>query len=198
MDGRTDLSPLRGLRVITINDSWIYYPKADVFYFCDPRWWTEQYGANCRSVDGTVTFRELLASGFWVRGTCDEVSCDPRLHELAFTGQVGLERKPDGLRHGSNSGYQAIGLARHFGAKRIVLLGYDMRVVNGRTHGHNGSRNPAAVFAQTLKHSMLPFFPLLVKPLREEGIEVVNATPGSALRCWPLTSLEEAVRGETT
>jgi len=35
-----------------------------------------------------------------------------------------------------------------------------------------------------LREEMLPKFQSLVEPLKERSIEVVNATPGSALTCW--------------
>ena len=44
---------------------------------------------------------------------------------LKNTGQRGLERQRTGLRTGLNSGAAAINLAVHFGATRILLLGYD-------------------------------------------------------------------------
>jgi len=39
--------------------------------------------------------------------------------------------------------------------------------------------------------AMLPKFPTIVEPLRGAGVEVLNATPGSALTCWPMESLEK-------
>jgi hypothetical protein len=40
---------------------------------------------------------------------------------------------------------------------------------------------------------MLPHFEPLVKPLQQRGITVVNASPYSALRCWPRCSIDEGL-----
>jgi len=170
---RDDVERLRGRRVIAINDSVFLAPWADVLYACDARWWqtriTRLGGFRCQ------------------RFTLADV---PGTRRLRNTGETGLETEPDGLRTGKNSGYQAINLAYHLGATRIVLIGYDLRVVGGAMHWNaRPELQTAAGFSRTLS-PMLPMFDTLVEPLRRSGVEVVNATPGSALRCWPCVTLE--------
>jgi hypothetical protein len=121
----------------------------------------------------------------------------PGVKTLRLTGATGLEDDPGRLRHGSNSGYQAINLAYHFGAKRIVLLGMDMHT-DGHCHWRKRTvETTPGDFNQTLRQTMLPKFNSLVEPLREVGVEVFNATPGSALTCWPLCTLEEFLHAES-
>jgi len=181
-------------RVITINDAWALAPWADVNYFYDSSWWRMQIDKNPGAWDrktGMVyrTFHDQIYKGFWVSGSQD-FATHPQVHALRLTGQTGLETKSDGLKHGSNSGYQCINLAYLFGAKRIVLLGYDMQpATNGRTHWHSEPRQ--SNFAQVLKLSMLPHFETLVQPLKEAGVEVLNANPNSALQCWPKVTVEQ-------
>ena len=196
-----DLSVLKSVypqpRVITINDSWRLYPTADAHYFCDAVWWDEQVKRNYTAVDGFTRFTDRIYAGFWVKGSpSSEKSFHEHreVHVLEFTGQLGLETDPHGLRHGSNSGYQAINLVYHFGASKIVLLGYDMKCSGNMTHWHGGRSEPSGYFAGVLKRTMLPLFEHLVKPLESAGIEVLNATPDSALKCWPLVTVETALR----
>jgi hypothetical protein len=172
-----DVSTLPG-RIIAINNAWKLRPDADVLYFCDAAWW-RKHGQEVKS-----GFR----GGY--RITISDAR-DPALKRLRNSGRTGLETKPDGLRHGTNSGYQAINLAYHFGARRIALLGYDMRIEEGRTHWHAGHGAEPAVVRHRLEKVMLPQFKALVAPLAAAGVEVLNATPGSALTCWPYRSLEE-------
>lgn len=183
-------------RVIAINDSWRIWPDADVCYFCDAAWFCDQERKNRAAIDGLTRFYEMTRWGFWVKG--GEEPGGPRLphdvHVLRFTGQRGYDPDPGSLRHGSNSGYQAIHLAAHYGAARILLLGYDMHVQTGRTHWHGEDR--PRDFGNIIRHSFLPHFPTLVEPLRLRGIEVLNCTPGSALTCWPMAKLEDALAGE--
>ncbi len=174
-----DASILRGRRVIAINNSWELAPWADVLYFCDYKWW-EWHG-------------DKVTEGFEGRYivTPSQILKDPRGRLVTLTGGTGLETDPGGLRHGSNGGYQAINLAYHFGAKRIVLLGYDM-TADKRTHFHDGHPTTKMdAYRRTLEFSMLPKFPTIVEPLKKAGVEVINATPGSALKCWPYRPLEE-------
>lgn len=175
-----DASVLRGRRIIAINNSWELAPWADVLYFCDVKWW----GWNFAKVQNGFTGRYIV--------TPSQQIPDPRGRVIKLTGGTGLETDPTGLRHGSNGGYQAINLAYHLGATQIILLGYDMRLSGNRTHWHDG--HPAtreAAYQQTLENAMLPKFPSIVEPLKAAGVEVLNATSGSALECWPHVSLDK-------
>ena len=109
---------------------------------------------------------------------------------LKNTGERGLELDPTGLRHGRNSGYQAINLAVHLGAARIVLLGYDMQAArSGRSHyfGDHPDRSKPSFSA------CLMLFETLVEPLQRLGIAIVNCTRETALTAFPRQSLREAL-----
>jgi hypothetical protein len=173
-----DAGVLRGRgRVIAINNSYLLCPGAEVLYFCDRSWWLAHQAAIAEVFPGRILTTAAVE--------------DARVLRLRNTGHSGLETSADGVRHGCNSGYQAINVAYHFGAARIVLLGYDLRV-NGRTHWHAGHAGVTAeMIAHNLKVNMLPRFPSLVAPLAAVGVEVINATPDSALKCWPYRPLAE-------
>lgn len=161
-------------RVIAIKDTIRLAPWAGCLYACDAKWW-RHYGDGL-AFDGPKYALEQ-GSNKWA-GV---------LHD---TGPLGLELKPTGLRTGRNSGYQAINLAVHLGAKRIVLLGYDMRPTGERhhwfgVHPYNTSTPPYDHF--------LPCFDSIVEPLRALGIDVFNATRKTALAVFPQLSLEEAL-----
>lgn len=166
-------------RVLVINQSYQLAPGADCLYFCDARWW-KVHGSQVRN----------LFTGSYIVTLENQIE---GVKTLRNTGPIGLETDPGGLRTGSNSTYQAINLAVHFGIKRIVLLGVDMQVVDGRTHWHEPypwEGTPEA-FSKVLTQSMLPKFNTLVEPLQKAGVEVINATPGSALKCWSYVNLKD-------
>jgi hypothetical protein len=96
-----------------------------------------------------------------------------------------LERTRTGLRTGSNSGYQAINLAVHLGAARIILLGYDMKGTHFFGKHRDGSVPPF--------QACLRLFPTLVKPLAALGIPVINATRSTALTTFPCLPLDLAL-----
>ena len=180
---------LSGRHVIAVNDSYIRYPSANVLYFCDgQKWWND----NCEEV------REHFRGHYIVTSHRDSPPPKiPGVCVLRLTEKTGLETDPGMLRHGANSGYQAINLAFHFGARRIVLLGMDMHATNGYSHWRRRNREPSPhSFHQILQRHMLPNFPSLVTPLQEAGVEVLNCTPGSALQCWPMRDLHEVLQEE--
>src|SRR5262245_31665990 len=119
-------------RVIAVNDAHRLAPWADVLYGCDSRWWDWNRGVPDFS---GLKYSLQKASLKW-RG----------VQVLQITGPFGLERKPNGLKTGRNGGYQAINLAFHLGAKRILLLGYDMQYSSSaKTHwfgNHPGGGPP--------------------------------------------------------
>lgn len=169
-------------RVIAVNDAWRLAPDAEVLYACDWRWWRKHGG-----VPGFAGLKVTLSNS---RGHLDEW---PEIKVLENTGTEGLERAPTGLRTGRNGGYQAINLAVHFGVKRIVLLGYDMKpAADGRTHwfgDHEDWPTRASIFPDVF----VPRFEGLARALEDHGVEVVNCTPGSALDVFPAAPLEDAL-----
>lgn len=113
---------------------------------------------------------------------------------LRMSGATGLELDDRGaVRHGQNGGYQAIGVAVHLGARRIILLGYDLRrdgdERRGRLHFYEckGTAGPVEF------RRWLACFETLVKPLRTIGVEVVNASRATDLKAFPCAPLEVAL-----
>jgi uncharacterized Rossmann fold enzyme len=89
-----------------------------------------------------------------------------------------------------NSGYAAVNLAVHLGAKRILLLGYDMQLgPNKQEHWHKDHRNKSQSAYPIFRKRMAA----MVEPLGKAGIDVVNVTRRTALETFPLMALEEAL-----
>lgn len=163
--------------ILAIKDSVRLADWAEALYACDRRWW--------RAHPETKTYRGLKYG-------LEAVSDRPDVQALRNTGELGLELDPSGLRTGRNSGYQAINLAVHLGARRIVLLGYDMQPdAKGkqRWFGEHSYGGPAIPF-YTFRERM----PSLVEPLAALGVRVMNCTPNSALECFPRHRLDEVWR----
>lgn len=89
-----------------------------------------------------------------------------------------------------NSGFQALNLAFLFGARRILLVGFDMKPgPKGEKHWHPDHPRPLVqgqCFEEWIHKSAK-----LARDLEREQCEVVNCTPGSALTCWPIGDLEK-------
>jgi hypothetical protein len=161
---------------ICVNNSYQLAPWATALWGADARWWAWHKGAP--SFPG-LKYSLSRGAGKW-----------PGVQVLRNAGARGLEDDPSAIRNGRNGAYQAVNLAVHFGAARIVLLGVDMkRGPKGEEHWHgdhpNHSRSPYGLF--------LVYFQTIVDPLKERGIDVVNCSPGSALTCFPRLPLREVL-----
>lgn len=97
----------------------------------------------------------------------------------------------DKVHFGANSGYQAINLAYLFGAVRIVLLGFDMQMTAGKSHWHGD--HPGELNRDCPVRSFAKNFPALASDLSGAGVEVINATRETALDCFPIKKLEDAL-----
>ena len=177
------LNELRGrARVIAINDAWRLAPWADALYACDGRWWRKQ--------DGVRAYAGLKIT---LSNSAAQVAAWPEIKVLENTGTEGLELSPHGLRTGRNGGYQAINLAVHLGARRILLLGYDMRLsADGRSHWF-GDHADWPTRPNIYRDVFLPHFEGLAHALDAIGVAVVNCTPGSALQVFPTAPLDQAL-----
>lgn len=101
----------------------------------------------------------------------------------------GLSFEQGVIHTGANSGYQALNLAVLLGAKRIVLLGFDMRKVASQSHffgDHPGKMNEKSPYDVFIRN-----FSTTLPCLTTLGVEVINCTPESALTCFPQRKLEE-------
>lgn len=174
-----DVEACRGrARVIAIKNAFDLAPWADVVYGAgvdSTRWWHHNGARVVKQHQG-------------LRFTLDP-NCGVWATVLQLGPELGLSREPDRLALGRHSGYQAINLAVHLGAKRIVLLGYDMQPMGDQHHffGDHPTKN------KPLYQEWLPHFQTLVNPLADLGVEVLNATRSTALDVFPKVSLAEAL-----
>ncbi len=170
-------------KVIVIKKCVELAPWADVVYGCDGPWW--------RSVQGLMKFQGLkLAFEPTVCGSEYRIQRveipDAKCNRFLFdkTGTVGA---------GRNSGFQALNLAAQFGAKRVILLGFDMQ---GETGGHWYGRNnwmQANNPDQWSYQSWQRAFAEGAGDLKARGIEVINASRSTALKCFRPLSINEAL-----
>lgn len=108
----------------------------------------------------------------------------------------GLCKAPGAIAFGKNSGNSALNVAWHElqeprAGSRIILLGYDMRCVNGKSHAH---REEATTQEWQYRNIFVPSFIDIARDLEDEGIEVINCTPGSALQVFPQADLRDVLK----
>lgn len=170
---------LTGARTIAINKALLFYTQTDVLYWTDVRF----YLWYKNEVDNYKGLKFALKAG-------SQYTSDVNI--LKKGKAYGLEKDRQTLAHGNNSGYAAINLAYHLGAKRIVLLGFDMGSNGVESHFHDGyPTRPAG--DKMYQDKFLPGFKQLDAELKDSGVMVLNASPHSKLTTFPKITLEQAL-----
>ena len=171
---------LNRIRIIGVNNAYEKFRNSlDVLYAADFRWWSWHWGDVESLLCAKVTV-DKAAKKEWPSLLYLEPTEEPITHTLE-----GFDPDPSHLRTGKNGGYQAIHLAAHYGAKRILLIGYDQK----GGHWHEPHRVPQADIFDLCRR----FWPTLATAMVERGIEVINCSPGSALETFPMANLEDVL-----
>jgi hypothetical protein len=151
---------------------------SDVLYACDGEWWDRYIQDVLLRFKGELWTQDIPATGKY------------GLNRIEGHRSEGLGK--DKVHYGANGGYQAINLAFLFGAHKIILLGFDMkRGENKKSHWHGD--HPGFLNKDMPIKTWVKNFWKLAEDLRNEGVEVINATRDTALECFNKVNLEEAL-----
>jgi hypothetical protein len=152
------------LHTIVVNDSWKLAPWADVLFACDERWWFKN--------NGLPEFHGL------------KIAASTRCKDFDGVHYVPMQ--------GNNSGFGAVRLAILYGAKRIILVGFDMHQRSGlHWHGEHptGLRNATAEKMERWREEM----DRAARKYGVAGLEIINTSRDSALTRYPYRPFIEAV-----
>ena len=171
-----------GWPVLAVQDAYRAMPWCDVMYGCDVKWW--RHHSPCPDFKG-----EKWSSHD--SGTNDKASYADEFGFRCVRGMAGsvFSTDPDVICYGDCSGFQAINLAILFGATYIVLVGYDMTY---RGSGHFFGDHPNGLFQNRNYENFLHNFDKAANRL-PEGVQIINATPGSALKSFPMLPLKDSI-----
>lgn len=169
------------VRVIAINNTFRLAPWADLFFAADAPWWVRYYG-ELVGVPGLKVCADPAGTKF------DDVL------QITAAGDEGFDPDTSKIRHGGNGGYAAVHIAAHLGCARIMLCGFDMR----GGHWHEPHKYPLREHGEGIFASWIRRFQTLAPELSARGIEVLNCTPNSALRCFPMANLTDALESQST
>ena len=152
---------------------------SDIHYACDHRWWNE--------------YHERIKNHRCVKITPSEkASQEFKLDHIKAEYGRGLNKKQWTVNCGMNSGYQAINLAYHLGAKEIYLLGFDMQRTNGLSHFHGD--HPKGWANGGDYSDWIKRIGELASDLRNEGVKVVNCSRQTALECFERSTIEDVIK----
>jgi hypothetical protein len=175
-----------------VNNSWLRVPMADVLFAGDQYWWQQYHHDVEQGFDG-----ECWTVDLW---TAHEYG----LHFVQSYDHPGLSTQIGVVHTGSNSGYAAVNLAYLFGAKRIVLVGYDYQRTYGQDHWHGMHVNtlgklPVGKMVSGDLEEMpdwIARFRTLAFDLQERGVRMMNASLETAIDCVERLDLEEALNAD--
>lgn len=158
-----------------MNDAGLHMcPWADVLFWADRRW-----------LEWNVDLLHLHTGERKVTRKAPHVNTGCRVHVVGFEPGH-LSTNPEAVG-GCCGGSSSINLAFLLGAKQVVLLGFDMREGNW----HTNHKKPSAKGQHEKRFA--PTLSRMAPRLAERGCDVVNATVGSALTCFPMVSFEEVL-----
>lgn len=200
------VAKLAGRRKIVVNSSYKDVPDADMLYFTDSGWFEfgrhPEFCGNNLGTDDRWPRRDDLEkfAGIIVSMSKSAKRVLPdRVRRVKGIGDptIGAGSFPPlgspGVRQGRSSGHTAVSLAVALGARRIILVGYDMRVVDGREHHHSEYVGPRDL--DQYSREFVPAFNGWNADALKVGVEIVNCTPGSAIVEFPFCDLDEVLDG---
>jgi len=175
-----DAARRSGHHCIVVNATYRVFPDADTLYAGDMMFWRTYFPDIARTFKGKLVTCDSSAAARW-----------PRITRVRGCNREGLGKEI--IHMNGSSGFQAINLAYLRGFKRVIVLGMDMKLgPKGEQHHHADHPSPC-VQALDLKgwlHNSVK----LGLDFEKTDCEVLNATPGSALRCFPLVDWREVLK----
>ena len=174
------LEPIHKSHIIAVNVAYKIGSWIDAVFFGDPSTWQEDK-ANL------IQFKGL-------RITCaNNLNNDTRLKWLERDQRKrhGISTNPEMVAWNSNSGAACINLAVHFGVKRIILLGFDMKLDGGKNqHWHKLYSTSDKQLESTFRRHLTGFQEIR-KDADALGIEIINANPDSAITEFPKMNFKD-------
>lgn len=180
------MQALHSKHVIGINVSFMIGDWLDMVFFGDSGFF-DRYQSGLASFRGIkVTCNSTVGKTVnWVKYT----PCD-------HSRKRGISKFTNMVSWNGNSGAAAISIAAHTGAKRIILLGFDMNLSSDKMqHWHDVYQRGKVETEKRLRN--LPFdkhlrgFEDIAKDAKKRGIEIINASPDSAITQFPKYTVKE-------
>lgn len=122
------------------------------------------------------------------------------LNDFPDIRRIDIEKNKDKLLFepgktgsGGNSGFQALNLAVLWGARRILLIGFDMTDASGvhwygRNNWHQANNPNESNFKR-----WIAAFDAAAPVLAKLGVEIINCAAYSAMNCFPRRSIEDVL-----
>jgi hypothetical protein len=186
---RANLTALRGEKLLGVNQAFeLPDLPVEYCYSGDRRW----YGWNWKRLRDSH-YRGIMITSYTHFTPMPEA---PVLN-VRRVAQHGISSAHPGLvAWNGHSGATAVNVAYWLGARRIVLLGFDQTHDRGVFNWHDRyprqKRNPNGFFPNPYRR-FLSCWQAIAADAKKLGVEILNATDGGQLHCFPRVRLEETL-----
>lgn len=176
---------LHDKHVIGINGAFRLGDWIDICFFGDKSWYF-QNRKDLKNFSGLIIgCPNFLQGAGWKEENVLYLQKEQRSY--------GISTNPSKVCWNRNSGSAAISVAVHAGCKRIVLVGFDMKLIQGVGHWHNLYNGKTTMPFD--RH--LVGFSTIAKDAERLGIEIINLSKESKIDCFPKMSLKEFLKNES-
>lgn len=177
--------------LIAVNDTYKNLTNADILYAADRRWWK-------------VHMRDITklerAGAQWQRWSCDNTNKELGVNIIkAIIGQGLAPVGSKAIHKHHSSGHQALGMAVLWGAKHIILVGFDCKAgeptkeePDGKTHFFG--KHPATLPNPQPFNLWLPDYGLIATHAKERGIRIANCSLDSAIPFFERCNLADELQ----
>ncbi len=176
------LEPIHDKNVIGINAAFLIGNWIKVLFFGDKGFFKKNQRAIRKFPNLKITCSNTNRTFEYQRAKVKFVSRN-KSHDR------GITTHPSKVSWNYNSGAAAISIAYSLGAKRIYLLGFDMKPnKDGKTHWHSAYKG--RINDRVFKRHLLGF-PFIAKDAKKLNIEIINVNPDSAIEDFPKVNLKD-------
>lgn len=187
----TNIDYLHDKNTIAINDSYEILPNATALFWCDNSW----SGREFDKLQIHNTKLRFHPRRYAETHIAKDIKAPAGATVLNKTGDYGYDPNIDNVC-GNNGGVQCLNFVINLGAKRIYLIGYDMRddpLQRGTTHWHD--KHLLEIRHDTYSRLFIPSMISLNTEVRRLGlnVEIINCSKTSALHCFEKRTMKELV-----
>lgn len=180
----SDLKPIWDERSIGVNDAFLLGDWIDISWFGDSRWF--EWNKNKLS-----QFPGLKAC------CCPHMvkkSKEIGVKVLQRGKSLGLDPNSCRVSWNHTSGSSAISLAANLGARKIVLLGFDMHISNQVDHNWHENHKVQLKDKNDPYPRFLNAFEQIAEDAEKRGIEIINCSMNSTIKQFPKITFKEVIK----
>lgn len=179
-----DFNILKDKNVIAVNSAYLNVGANAALFWVDGSWAGQHY-ENLKHHPAKLRFMPVVNAETPIARdlTGPSESC-----YLRRTGDFGYDPFIDNVK-GNNSGAMAINFAINLKPSRIILLGFDLGYVAGKSHYHN--THTTLTDRSVYERLFLPSFNALADDVKNLGIKIYNCSLDSKFTKFPIRVIND-------